>query len=122
MTARELSVRQLYAERLERECTEAHARSERQQANVEQARSRLAFATREREQVDHLEQRKRGAHDTETRRLEATESNEIALLSHLRSEGDLKAKRLPKLRKSGHRPEFEPRESDNSPVASQAAE
>jgi flagellar export protein FliJ len=87
MTARDLAVRQIYTERIERECAEARARSERQKQNVELARRRLATATREREKVDRIEIRRRAAHDGETRRIEAVEVNEIALLSHLRSEG-----------------------------------
>lgn len=86
MTAQELAVRQLYAERIERECAEARARNLRQQGNVEQARLRLAAATRARRTLDQLETRRREAHDVETRRLEATEGNETSLLNHLRSE------------------------------------
>jgi len=86
-TAQELSARQLYAERIARECAEARTRSERQSRNVEHARMRLAAATREREKVDLIERRRRGAHELETRRLETAEANELALLSHARSEG-----------------------------------
>jgi flagellar export protein FliJ len=87
LTARELAVRQLYAERIQRECVEARARSARQDTNVEQARLRLAHATCERRTLDQLEQRRRAAHDTEVRRVEAAEGNEISLLNHLRAEG-----------------------------------
>jgi flagellar export protein FliJ len=85
MTARELAARQLYAELIERQCAEAGARVERQERNVEHTRQRLAAATQHRSMLDRLEDRRRAAHDVETRRSDAVEGNEVALRSFLQS-------------------------------------
>lgn len=87
MTARELSARQAYAERIERECTAAQVRLDRQQVNVEHAQRRLLEATQARQTLDRLEDRRRAVHETETRRVDAVEGNEISLLAHIRSDG-----------------------------------
>ena len=87
LTAREHAARQVYAERLESECAAAQTRLERQLVNVEQAQQRLLEATRARQTLDRLEDRRRAAHDSELRRADAVEGNEISLMSHLRAEG-----------------------------------
>jgi flagellar export protein FliJ len=85
MTAHELASRQLYAELVQRQCAEAGARVERQERNVEHTRQRLAHATQHRSMLDRLEGRRRSAHDTETRRSDAIEGNDVALRSFLQS-------------------------------------
>ncbi len=85
MTARELATRQLYAELIQRQCAEAGARVKRQEQNVEHTRQRLAAATQHRSMLDRLADRRRAAHDVETRRSDAIEGNETVLRSFLHS-------------------------------------
>lgn len=85
-TAVELTVRQAYVERLERELGDARHRVRQQDRHVEAARTRLAHAVRERQTLDRLEQRRRASHQLELRRLERVDSDEISLVSHRSSE------------------------------------
>jgi flagellar export protein FliJ len=87
LTAHELAARQHFVERLERERTEAHIRLRRQEAHVDQARLRLTEATKKRRMLDHVEGRRRAVHDAEALRVENDERQELALLSHMRSQG-----------------------------------
>jgi flagellar export protein FliJ len=84
-TAADLSARQAYVERLERELDETRQRERIQERRVEETRARLALAVRDRQTLDRLEQRRRAVHDLELRRVERTDADEISLLSHLGS-------------------------------------
>jgi flagellar biosynthesis chaperone FliJ len=84
VTAGELLVRQAYVERVERELTYARMRANAQDDHVEATRLRLQEAARDRETVVKLEGRRRAAHDQETRRLERTAGEELAVQMHMR--------------------------------------
>jgi flagellar export protein FliJ len=76
--ALELTQRQLYRERVERELADARMRASVQARAVQTARDRLDLAAREREALDRLEQRRRLEHAQELDRAERLVADEIA--------------------------------------------
>lgn len=84
-TAAEIVGRQHYVERMERIVEELQGAHARQAVLVESARHEVANAMREREALERLETRRRGAHALEGRRLERIESDDISLAAHLRA-------------------------------------
>ena len=79
LTARDLSARQAYLERRERELADARRRSEVQAEHVVHGRTQLASAARDRETLDRLEDRQRSAHQLLERRAERVDADEISL-------------------------------------------
>jgi flagellar export protein FliJ len=84
-TAAEIVGRQCYVERIERVVEELRQGVARQALLVEAARRDVADAMREREALDRLEDRRRGAHAAEGRRLDRVAADEIALSAHRRA-------------------------------------
>ena len=83
VTARDLSARQAYLERREREPVDARMRTEKQAEHVALGRSELALAARERETLDRLEDRQRSAHELLERRAARVDADEISLAMRL---------------------------------------
>ena len=79
LTARDLSARQAYLERRERELVDARRRTELQAEHVALGRTELASAARERETLDRLEDRQRSAHELLERRAARVDADEISL-------------------------------------------
>ncbi|MDX6562974.1 MAG: flagellar protein FliJ [Gaiellales bacterium] len=86
-TARDLSVRQVYLERRERELGEARLRTEVQAEHVSHGRTELASAARDRETLDRLEDRQRAVHRDLERRAERVDADEISLAMRRRHLG-----------------------------------
>ena len=84
-TAAEIVGRQHYVERMERIVAELQTSSAHQAVRVDAARAEVARTMREREALERLETRRRGAHALEGRRLERIDSDDIALSAHLRT-------------------------------------
>jgi flagellar export protein FliJ len=78
-TARDLTARQAYLERRERELADARRRTELQAEHVALGRSELASAARDRETLDRLEGRQRTAHELLQRRAARVDADEISL-------------------------------------------
>jgi flagellar export protein FliJ len=78
-TARDLTARQAYLERRERELGDARLRAELQAGQVSTVRTQLASAARDRETLDRLEGRQRSLHEDLERRSERLEADEISL-------------------------------------------
>jgi flagellar export protein FliJ len=74
--ATELQARQAYLERLEREHTAIRHSVQVQESRVEASRTRLDEAVRERRILDQLDEKRRAAHDVETRRRDRVEGDE----------------------------------------------
>lgn len=79
VTARDLSARQAYLERRERELVDARRRTEHQAEHVELGRTELVSAARARETLDRLEGRQRAAHELSQRRAARVDADEISL-------------------------------------------
>lgn len=79
-TAAELASRQSYLERVERELEESRLRDSVQAASVEESRTRVQDAARERETLDRVAAKRRVAHNLESARQERTANDQIALL------------------------------------------
>ena len=79
ITARDLTARQAYLERRERELADARRRTELQAEHVALGRSELASAARDRETLDRLEDRQRTAHELLQRRAARVDADEISL-------------------------------------------
>jgi flagellar export protein FliJ len=86
-TAGDLSVRQAYLERRERELGEARLRTEMQAEHVAHGRTQLASAARDRETLDRLEDRQRAVHQKLERRAERVDADEISLAMRRRHLG-----------------------------------
>jgi flagellar export protein FliJ len=74
--ATELQARQAYLERLEREHTAIRHSVHVQEGRVAAGRARLDEAVRERRILDQLDDKRRAAHDVETRRRDRVEGDE----------------------------------------------
>jgi flagellar biosynthesis chaperone FliJ len=84
-TAAEMAARQRYVERIEGVVEELKLCGSRQAMLVEAARADVADAMREREAIERLEHRRRGAHAAESRRLDRIAADEISLNAHMRT-------------------------------------
>jgi len=89
-TGADLAAQQRYVERIEGVVEELKLCAGRQAMLVDAARRDVGAAMREREALERLEDRRRGAHTAEGRRLERIAGDEIALTMHLRA-GELAA-------------------------------
>jgi flagellar export protein FliJ len=89
-TGADLAARQRYVERIEGVVEELKLCAGRQIMLVDAARRDVGTAMREREALERLEDRRRGAHAAEGRRLERIAGDEIAVNAHLRA-GELAA-------------------------------
>ena len=78
-TASDLSARQAYLERREREVGDARMRAEVQAGHVAKGRDELTSATIERETLDRLADRQHAAHMTLERRAARIDGDEISL-------------------------------------------
>lgn len=78
LAADELAQRQLYTERMERELEDARLRAAAQEPLVQEARDQLDHASRRREALDRLEDRRRNEHWHELDRAERVAADEIA--------------------------------------------
>ena len=78
-TAGDLTARQAYVERRERELGDARVRAQVQEGHVTKGRDQLAAATLDRETLDRLAERQRAAHQSLERRADRIRSDEISL-------------------------------------------
>jgi flagellar export protein FliJ len=78
-TASDLSARQVYLERRERELGDARVRAQVQAGHVEKGRDQLTSATVDRETLDRLADRQRAVHLGLERRADRIRSEEISL-------------------------------------------
>jgi flagellar FliJ protein len=84
MSAADLYAQQLYVERLERQRSDAELALERASAEVDARRGALVEASRKREALERLKERKRQEHTAHVQRLEGAFLDEIALTSYVR--------------------------------------
>jgi flagellar FliJ protein len=84
MSAADLYAQQLYVERLERQRSDAELALERASAEVDARRGALVEASRKREALERLKERKRQEHVAHVQRLEGAFLDEIALTSYVR--------------------------------------
>lgn len=84
MSAVDLHAQQLYVERLERQRADAELALERASAEVDARRGALVEASRDREALERLKERKRKEHVAHVQRLEGAFLDEIALTSYVR--------------------------------------
>jgi flagellar FliJ protein len=85
-TGADLIAAQQWIEQAERRRREAALDLDRQEAEVQAQRAKLAFASREREVITRLESRQRAEHERESARLEQIDLDEMALAVHRRGQ------------------------------------